>query len=77
MKSSRGSLQRFYVTVVSGMVVFSLLTYLPAKVVINGVTTSAVIWGTCAFICFEIIVLTFLFDSMISVIIRRRGKWHR
>ena len=77
MKSSRGSLQRFYIIVVSGMVVFSLLTYLPAEVVANGVTIPAVIWGTCAFICFEIVVLTFLFDNMINVVIRRRRKWRK
>ena len=77
MKSSRGSLQRFYIIVVSGMVVFSLLTYLPAEVIANGVTVPAVLWGICAFVCFVTIVLTYLFDSMISVIIRRRGKWHR
>jgi len=67
-------LRGFYTIVVLGMVVFSLLTKLPSEVIANDVTYQGAIWGMMAYLCFVLLVFTYLFETVYDKLEKRRKK---
>jgi len=73
LRSVQG-LRGFYVIIAFGVVVYSLLTYLPSEEWMLDVTCRGAIWGMMAYICFVLLVFTYLFEAVYNELEKRRKK---
>ena len=73
LRSVQG-LTGFYAIITFGMVVFSLLAYLPSEEWANDVTLQGAIWGMMAHICFVLLAFTYLLEAVYDKLEERRRK---